>query len=128
MCLFGIPLLIFPAQMGEGSGMIIGMGIFGAICVLIGIFSFVQFNKLINIEQSEIYRLIMNTPQKITGLTVLMVTSGFGKVGQAFNATIIVDKKNKCVLSITETDLELLRQYLVKHNPNLEFEKKVQQA
>lgn len=128
MSLFGLGMILLPLQSSEGAGVTIGLAIFGAICLLIGIMSFVQYNKLKNIETSEIYRLIMHTPQQITGLTAQVFRSGFGKVGQAINANIIVGKKTKGVLSITENDLELLRQYLVKHNPGLELNKTVQQA
>ena len=126
--IFGLFMIILPVTMNETTGIIIGLGIFGALCLLIGVFGFVQFSKLKNIEMSEIYRLIMFTPQKITGLTAQIVKSGYGKIGQAINANIIVDKKNIAALSISENDLELLKQYLLKHNPNLVFETKVQTA
>jgi hypothetical protein len=128
MSLFGLSMILLGLQSNEGSGVKIGLSIFGGICLLLGIFSFVQYNKLKNIEMSEIYQLIMHTPQKITGLTGQIFRSGFGKVGQAVNASIIVDNKTKCVLAITENDLELLRQYLLKHNTNLEFNKTTQQT
>ncbi len=128
LSLFGLSMILLGLLSNEGKGVTIGLSIFGTICLLIGMFSFSQYAKLINIESSEIYQLIMFTPQKITGLTGQIFRSGFGKVGQAVNASIIVDKKTKCVLSVSENDLELLRQYLLKHNPNLIFDKSTQQT
>lgn len=128
LSLFGLGMILLPLLSDEGAGIKIGLAVFGAICLLIGIVGFLQYNKLKNIETSEIYKLIMHTPQQITSLTAQIFTSGFGKVGQSINANIIVGKKTKGVLSITENDLELLRQYLVKHNPGVEFNKTVQQT
>lgn len=128
LSLFGLSMILLGLLSNEGKGVTIGLSIFGTICLLIGMFSFAQYGKLINIESSEIYQLIMFTPQKITGLTGQIFRSGFGKVGQAVNASIIIDKKTKCVLSVSENDLELLRQYLLKHNPNLIFDKSTQQT
>lgn len=128
LSLFGLSMILLGLLSNEGTGVTIGLSIFGTICLLIGMFSFSQYAKLINIESSEIYQLIMFTPQKITGLTGQIFRSGFGKVGQAVNASIIIDKKTKCVLSVSENDLELLRQYLLKHNPNLIFNKSTQQT
>lgn len=128
LSLFGLSMILLGLLSNEGKGVTIGLSIFGTICLLIGMFSFAQYAKLINIESSEIYQLIMFTPQKITGLTGQIFRSGFGKVGQAVNASIIVDKKTKCILSVSENDLELLRQYLLKHNPNLIFDKSTQQT
>ena len=121
LSLFGLSMILLGLLSNEGKGVTIGLSIFGTICLLIGMFSFSQYAKLINIESSEIYQLIMFTPQKITGLTGQIFRSGFGKVGQAVNASIIVDKKTKCILTVSENDIELLRQYLLKHNPNLIF-------
>lgn len=126
--LFGLAMVILPIQLDEGTGVTIGLMIFGALCLLIAILMFSKYNELRNIETSKIYKLIMHTPQQITALDLVFFKSGFGKVGQAINATIIVDKKMKGVLSITETDAELLNQYLLKHNPNLEVTRKVQTA
>ena len=128
LSLFGLSMILLGLLSNEGKGVTIGLSIFGTICLLIGMFSFSQYAKLINIESSEIYQLIMFTPQTITGLTGQIFRSGFGKVGQAVNASIIVDKKTKCILSVSENDLELLRQYLLKHNPNLIFDKSTQQT
>jgi hypothetical protein len=128
LSLFGLSMILLGLLSNEGKGVTIGLSIFGTICLLIGMFSFSQYAKLINIESSEIYQLIMFTPQKITGLTGQIFRSGFGKVGQAVNASIIVDKKTKCILSVSENDLELLRQYLLKHNPNLIFDKSTHQT
>lgn len=128
LSLFGLSMILLGLLSNEGKGVTIGLSIFGTICLLIGMFSFSQYAKLINIESSEIYQLIMFTPQKITGLTGQIFRSGFGKVGQAVNASIIVDKKTKCILTVSENDIELLRQYLLKHNPNLIFDKSTHQT
>lgn len=126
--LFGLVLIIVALQMNDSMGVTIGALIFGGLCLLIGFLGFAKYNELRNIETSKIYKLIMHTPQQITGLDLVFFKSGFGKVGQAINATIIVDKKMKGVLSVTETDAELLCQYLLKHNPNLKVDRKVQTA
>ena len=69
LSLFGLSMILLGLLSNEGKGVTIGLSIFGTICLLIGMFSFSQYAKLINIESSEIYQLIMFTPQKITGLT-----------------------------------------------------------
>ena len=119
MGIFGLFMIILPLTLNEGTGVIIGLTIFGVLCLVIAGFGFSQFSKLRNIETSEIYRLIMHSPQQITGLNVQIFQGGIGKLGQSINAAILVDKKQKCVLQVNETELGLLTQYLLKQNPKL---------
>lgn len=119
LCLVGVQSL--PDTKTMGTGGIATLWVLCLICLLLGIWMFFQYAKLSNIRGSEIYHIIMLEPQTITRLDAQIFKSGVGKVGQAINATLFVDKKRLTTLSVSETELELLRQYLLRHNPGLDY-------
>jgi hypothetical protein len=125
---FGIGIMAVLFVEKESTGVVIFIIILGLLCLAIAGFGLKQYGRLINIEQSEIYKLLVYTPQQVTGLDIQVITSGVGKIGTATNATIKVDKKNAGILQISTHDMELLKQHLQKHNPDLVINQVVQQA
>jgi hypothetical protein len=128
MGLFGLGLLGVLFVERESTGVVIGVTVIALLCIAIAGFGLKQYAKLIHIQQSEIYQLLVYTPQQVTGLDIHVITSGVGKIGTATNATIKVDKKNAGVLQISTHDMDLLKQHLEKHNPGLVINQTVQQA
>ena len=122
LALFGVLIALVPFADDElGMGGIIGLGIFGALCFALGAFMLYKASKLINVEETDIYKTIMFEPKTITALHGQIFRSNVTKYGQAINATIFVGTKKLAILTVTETDLELFRQYLLKHNPGLDY-------
>jgi hypothetical protein len=118
--LFGvgmIGLLFLPEEDGVGTGGKIGLLIFGLLCILMGAFMVNQYSKLRNIKASVPYRVLMTQPQTITKYRTTVVESKAGKSFQAINLGLFVGEKALIALAVTETELELLIQYLKKHNP-----------
>lgn len=120
MVAFGAFMLALPSLDAESTlGVAIGLGIFGGICILIGGFMCYQYLKLRNIKESEIYKKIMLEPQTITRFQTVVVQSQAGRSFNATNVTLFVGTKKLTTLGLSDTDLELLKQYLLKHNSNL---------
>ena len=118
--LFGAFMLILPSLDSESTtGVAIGLGIFGGICILIGGFMLFQFMKLRVITESEVYKKIMLEPQTITRFQTVVVQSQAGRSFDATNVTLFVGTKKLTTLAVSEKDHELLKQYLLKHNSNL---------
>ncbi|HET6991737.1 MAG TPA: hypothetical protein VFJ43_10455, partial [Bacteroidia bacterium] len=97
--------------------------VLAAICLLIGFMAFMQFYKNRNIEDAPMYKLLMMEPQTVTGINAQSVTSKYGAGIKFINATLFVSNKQAGVLSVNENELELLKQYIEKHNSNLAFER-----
>jgi hypothetical protein len=121
-----IALNYLPDQEDMGMGAVIFLWIFGFICLLLSFLMLYQAFKWGRIEDSYAYRVILQEPEAITALDVLILRSGVGKVGQAINASLKKGPKNLCTLSVNETELELLKQYLTKHNGNIAINTKRQ--
>ncbi|ASS49010.1 MAG: hypothetical protein A3D31_05250 [Candidatus Fluviicola riflensis] len=119
---FGAFMLVLPSLDTESTtGAAIGLGIFGGICILIGGFMLYQYLKLRNIRESEVYKKIMIEPQTITRFQTVVVQSQAGKSFNATNVTLFVGTKRLTTLGVSDTDLELLKQYLLKHNKDIFF-------
>ncbi|MES2554641.1 MAG: hypothetical protein V4604_00745 [Bacteroidota bacterium] len=119
---FGALMLALPSLDTESTpGAAIGLGIFGGICILIGGFMFFQYLKLRNIKESEVYKKIMLEPQTITRFQTVVVQSQAGKSFNSTNVTLFVGTKRLTTLGVSDTDLELLKQYLLKHNKDIFF-------
>jgi len=127
LVLFGalmIPVAFLDQEAGTGS--IIFVWVFAGICWLIGSFMIFKAAKLNNIQESEVYKTITLEPKAVTALHAQIFRSAATKFGQSINATVMVGTKKLAILTVTETDLELFRQYLLKHNPNLQYDVKEQ--
>lgn len=119
---FGAFMLVLPSLDTESTlGVAIGLGIFGGICILIGGFMCYQYLKLRNIKESEIYKKIMIEPQTITRFQTMVIQSQAGRSFHSNNVTLYVGQKKLTTLTVSDTNLELLKQYLLKHNPNIFF-------
>lgn len=120
MVAFGVFMLVLPSLDTESTtGVAIGLGIFGGICILIGGFMLYQYLKLRNIKESEIYKKIMLEPQTITRFQTVVVQSQAGRSFNSTNMTLFVGTKKLTTLGVSDTDLELLKQYLLKHNKDI---------
>lgn len=91
------------------------------LMIFLGFFLIGKAMKLSNIQDTEIYRTIMLEPKSVTALQAQIIRNGYTKYGSAINATLYANGKKLPVLSVSENELELLRQYLSKHNPQLEY-------
>ncbi len=136
--IIGISLLVFgglmmcvpfldPEADPSSGGSIFILCLCGLMIVLGGfmIFKAMQLN---NIQESAIYKTIMLEPKTITGLDGLIIRNAYTKHGNQINANLFISTKKIAVLSVNETELELLRQYLMKHNPQLQYSVKEQVA
>lgn len=92
-----------------------------ALMVALGGFMIFKAMKLNNIQESDIYKKIMLEPKTITGLDGQIIRNAYTKHGTQVNAHLFISTKKIAVLNVSESELELLRQYLVKHNPNLTY-------
>lgn len=101
---------------------------FGALLLALGAFMMFKAIQLNNIQESAIYKTIMFSPQQITGLKIQVVQSAYTKHSRHINAHVMIGTKALAVLSVNETELELLRQYLLKHNPQLDLSQSVQKV
>lgn len=119
---FGVFMMVLPSLDTESTpGVAIGVGIFGGICILIGGFILYQYLKLRNVRESEVYKKIMLEPQTITRFQTVVVQSQAGKSFNSTNVTLFVGTKKLTTLGVSDTDLELLKQYLLKHNGDIFF-------
>lgn len=89
------------------------------LCLLLGIVGFIKYFENRVIESSGIYKLIMLTPSKISELKAIVLISR-GNI--SINAQLVSGNRTKAVLNVSEIELELLKQYLRKHNPQLAYE------
>lgn len=134
--IIGISLVIFAGlfivipfadpEADPSSGGSIFIFALAGLMVLLGFVMIAKAMKLSNIQDSDVYKTITLEPKTITALTVQIIRNGYTKYGNAINATVKVDSKKLAVLNVSESELELLRQYLVKHNPNLMYDVKEQ--
>ncbi|MFM2017547.1 MAG: hypothetical protein RL007_1203 [Bacteroidota bacterium] len=101
---------------------------FGALILVLGVFMLFKGIQLNNIQESTVYKTIMTNPKEITALKIQVVQSAYTKHSRHINAHLMIGAKALAVLNVNETELELLRQYLVKHNPQLDFSQSVQKV
>lgn len=99
-----------------------------ALMVTLGGLMIFKAMKLNNIQESDIYKKIMLEPKTITGLDAQIIRNQYTKHGTQINAGLFISTKKIAVLNVNETELELLRQYLLKHNPNLTYNVSEQQV
>jgi hypothetical protein len=97
-----------------------------ALMIVLGVFMIFKATQLNNIQESSVYKHIMLEPKSITALDAQIIRNGYTKHGTQVNANIFISTKKIAVLNVNETELELLRQYLTKHNPNLQYSTKEQ--
>jgi hypothetical protein len=100
-----------------------------ALCALmigLGAFMIFKATKLNNIQESTIYKTIMLEPKTITGLDAQIIRSAYTKHGNQINASLFISTKKIAVLNVNEAELELLHQYLQRHNPQLQYTQKEQ--
>jgi hypothetical protein len=116
-----------PEANPSGGGSLFLYG-FGALVLSLGIFMLFKGIQLNNIQESPVYKTIMFNPQQITGLKIQIVQSAYTKHSKHVNAHVMIGAKALAVLSVNETELELLRQYLLKHNPQLDYSQSLQKA
>ncbi len=116
---FVVPFLDPEADPSSGGSIFIF--VLAALMIGAGFFMLLKAVKLNNIPESDIYKKIMLEPKTITGLDGQIIRNAYTKHGAQVNATISISTKKIAVLNVNETELELLRQYLLKHNPNLQY-------
>lgn len=114
-----VPFLDPEADPTSGGSIFI-MSLAGLMIALGGFMVFKAMN-LNNIQESEVYKKIMLEPKTITGLDAQIIRNQYTKHGTQVNANLFISTKKIAVLNVNETELELLRQYLLKHNPNLQY-------
>jgi drug/metabolite transporter (DMT)-like permease len=129
--IIGICLIAFAAFMiwipfvdpeaDPSSGGSIALMCFAGLVGVLGLFIIYRAAKLNNIQDSYVYKLIITEPQRITGLDGQITRSVYTKHSKAVYAHLSISTKKVAILAVSEAELELLRQYLVKHNPNLQF-------
>lgn len=134
--IMGICLIVFGALMicipwldpeaDPSSGGSIFIICLCVLMIVLGGFMIFKAMQLNNIQESTIYKTIMLEPKTITGLDALIVQSAHTKHAGAINATIFISTKKIAVLNVNAEELELLRQYLLKHNPQLQYTAKKQ--
>ena len=127
--IFGFLLVIVGGFMGmipfldpeasPTSGGSIFIYVLVSLMVVMGIWMLEKAMKLLNIQDSDVYKTIMLEPKTITGLSAQIIRNQYTKHGTQINATLKVQDKKLAILSVSENELELLRQYLTKHNPQL---------
>jgi hypothetical protein len=119
---FGVFIAVLPYfDVGGTTGTMIGLGIFGGVCILIGVFMLYLSMKLFSVQDSEVYKKIMIEPQTITRFQTMVIQSQGGRSFHSNNVTLYVGQKKLTTLAVSDTNLELLKQYLLKHNPNIFF-------
>lgn len=129
MLVFGGFMFVVPfldPEADPSSGGSIFLYCLAGLTVFIGGFMMFKGLQLMNIQDSAVYQTIMLEPKTITGLQAQIIQSAYTKHSQQINATLFISTKKIATLSVSETELELLRQYLVKHNPNLQFSQNAQ--
>jgi drug/metabolite transporter (DMT)-like permease len=121
---FGVFMLVIPfldPEADPSSGGSIFLYCFAALIIFLGVFMMFKAVQLFNIADTEIYRKIMLEPKTITGLDAQIVRSAYTKHSSTINAHLFISTKKIAVLTVNETELELLRQYLLRHNPGLQY-------
>ena len=96
------------------------------LMIFLGVFMIAKAMKMMNVQDSDIYKAIMLEPKTITGLDALIIRNAYTKHGNQINASLFISTKKIATLTVNESELELLRQYLVKHNPNLQYSQNAQ--
>ncbi len=99
--------------------------VIAVLCLVMGVLGFNKFIKHLKIEESDTYKLIMFEPRTVSTLKVHIVKS---KLNTSINANLLVGKKIKASLTVSETELQLLKQYLTSYNADLGFEKTEQRV
>ena len=119
---FGAFMIVLPSLDTESTtGVAIGLGIFGGVCILIAGVLLFQYLKLRVIKESEIYKKIMLEPKTITRFQTVVMQSQAGRSFNSTNVTLYVGQKKLTTLGVSDTDLELLKQYLLKYNADIFF-------
>lgn len=119
-----VPFLDEESEVGTGG--LIFILVLAGLMLAMGGFMIYKAMKLANIQESDIYKRIMFEPKTITGLDALIVQSAYTKHAGAINATLFESTKKIAILNVNAEELELLRQYLLKHNPQLQYTSKKQ--
>lgn len=129
--IFGICMIVFAAlfvavpfldpEANPSSGGSVFIFCLAALMMVIGFWMLVKAMQLNNIPDSEIYQAIMLQPKTITRLDAQIIRSAYTKYSTQINANLFIDTKKIAVLNVNESELELLRQYLTRHNPNLQY-------
>lgn len=104
--------------------------IFGLAGLMIALGSWMLYKamQLMNVEDSAIYKTIVMEPRTITGLDATIIHNRYTKHASQINAQLSVSTKKIATLAVSLNELELLRQYLQKHNPQLQYNVKEQVA
>jgi hypothetical protein len=110
------------------SGGSIFLYCFGGLVLILGGFMLFKAVQMNNIHNTTIYQTIMLNPKVITGLDVQIVQSAYTKHSKQINVHLFISTQKLAVLSVNDTELELLRQYLMRHNPNLQYSQNAQIA
>lgn len=124
MIVFGVLFVCVPfldPEADPSSGGSIFIFVLAAVMITVGGWMLIKAIQLNNIQDSSVYQTIMLEPKTITGLNAHIVRSAYTKHSTQINANLLVGTKKIAMLNVKAEELELLRQYLVKHNPNLEF-------
>ena len=129
LLLFTAIIIIVESVIDDKSGNVGGdvvINIILTLCGLGGVALFIKAYGNWKVRETKAYKVIMLEPQTITHLKVLVAQSGIAKgtnVGKFISANIFVGRKHLTMLSVSETDIELLKQYLERANPNLTYER-----
>lgn len=129
--IFGICLIVFAVlficipfldpEANPSSGGSIFIFCLAGLMIVLGVFMLFKAIQLNNIQDSSVYKTIMLEPKTITRLDAQIIRNPYTKHGTQINANLFVSTKKIAVLNVSADELELLRQYLVKHNPNLQY-------
>lgn len=114
-----IPFADPEADPSSGGSMFI-FGLSG-LMIALGIWMLFKAMQLMNVEDSAIYKTIVMEPRTITGLDAIIIHNRYTKHANQINAQLSVSTKKIATLAVSQSELELLRQYLQKHNPNLQY-------
>lgn len=93
----------------------------GGVTAALGIFMIVKATRLSNIQDSAVYQTIMLEPKTITRLEVHIHRSAYTKRGSQTHVHLFSGEKKVAALTVSEAELSLLHQYLLRHNPNLKY-------
>lgn len=119
-----VPFLDKESEVAIGG--IIFILVLAGLMIAMGGFMIYKAMKLANIQESDIYKRITFEPKTITRVDALIVQSAYTKHAGSINATLFISTKKIAVLNVNAEELELLRQYLLKHNPQLQYTQKEQ--
>lgn len=118
---FALFMIAIPFVSDEdmGTAADVSLCIFGSIFLLLALVLLYQYSKLRNVRLSDVYHVIMFQPNTITQFQTVIVESKAGKSFNAMNVTLSVGKKRLTTLAVSESEMQLLKQYLLRHNADI---------